>query len=422
MEETKQNTYLKNFYKIFPIFYGLSGDLLFYVAIDTLFYTVVKGFLPEQLSLLTTVSALFCILLKIPITKIIEKIGNTNSVRVGALGLILSSVMITFLRSFQLIMLARIIYILSIIFINMQNTMLKNNLTILNKEEEYAKIINRGNIVYSTITMIIAFIAGYMFNINNYLPMYFCILFCIITFAMSLYLKDISTNNINKFTQKGSTQKIKISKMILIILVFFGIFYSLVDIGQGNGKLLIQYELNNIYDVSTTATYLGIIVFLSRISRIIGNISFGRIYNKYKDKVSILLCIMITLSFVFLTLGYFFNSNVAIKFILMTIGFCIILAIRDAFKVYIYDLSLKVSTEKERQSVTIYIEFARRIGAGIVSLIATLMLTKVTLIYVIICLLILAVIELALAIRIYKMIRKVASPDVQIASQSYESR
>lgn len=190
MKETKQNTYLKNFYKIFPIFYGLSGDLLFYVAIDTLFYTVVKGFLPEQLSLLTTVSALFCILLKIPITKIIEKIGNTNSVRVGALGLILSSVMITFLRSFLLIMLARIIYILSIIFINMQNTMLKNNLTILNREEEYAKIINRGNIVYSTITMIIAFVAGYMFNVNNYLPMYFCILFCIITFVMSLYLKD----------------------------------------------------------------------------------------------------------------------------------------------------------------------------------------------------------------------------------------
>lgn len=405
MEETKQNTYLKRFYKIFPIFYGLSGDLLFYVAIDTLFYTVVKGFLPEQLSLLTTVSALFCILLKVPITKIIEKIGNTKSVRVGALGLIVTSLIITFSKSFLIIMIARIIYLISFVFINMQNTMLKNNLTILNREEEYAKIINRGNIVYSIITMIIAFVAGYMFNVNNYLPMYFCILFCIITFVMSLYLKDISTNNINKSAEKTPAQKIKISKMILIILVFFGIFYSLVDIGQGNGKLLIQYELNNIYDVSTTATYLGIIVFLSRISRIIGNISFGRIYNKYKDKVSILLCIMITLSFIFLTFGYFFNSNVAIKFTLMTIGFCIILAIRDAFRVYIYDLSLKISTEKERQSVTIYIEFARRIGAGIVSLIATLILSKVTLIYVIICLLILAVIELVLSIKIYKMIK-----------------
>lgn len=406
MEETKQNTYLKKFYKIFPIFYGLSGDLLFYVAIDSLFYTIVKGFTPDKLSLLTTVSTLFCILLKIPITKIIEKIGNTNSVRVGALGLIIASVIITFSSSFLLIMFARIIYILAIIFINMQNTMLKNNLTILNKQEEYAKIINKGNIVYSTITMIIAFIAGYIFNINNYLPMYFCILFCIITFLMSLYLKDLSINNTKELEQKGSTQKVKISKMILIILIFYGISYAIIDIGQGNGKLLIQYELGSFYDVSMTATYLGIIISLSRISRIIGNISFGKIYNKYKDKVSIPLFIMLTLSFVFLVLGYFLNSNINFKFILMTIGFCIILATRDSIKTYIYDLSLKISTEKERQAVTIYLEFARRIGSGIVSLIATLILTKVTLIYVIGCLLVLAVIELMLSIKIYKMMKK----------------
>lgn len=406
MEETKQNTYLKKFYKIFPIFYGLSGDLLFYVAIDTLFYTVVKGFLPEQLSLLTTVSALFCILLKIPITKIIEKIGNTNSVRVGALGLILSSVMITFLRSFLLIMLARIIYILSIIFINMQNTMLKNNLTILNREEEYAKIINRGNIVYSIITMIIAFVAGYMFNVNNYLPMYLCIMFCVITFLMSFYLKDISVNDKQNKEEKALKQKIKISKIIFTVLFFYGIFQALIDIGQGNSKLLIQYELTNIYDVTLTATYLSVIITISRIARIVGNITFGKLYTKCKDKISMILCTMIILSFTLLTIGYFFNYNVLIKFVLMAIGFCIILAIRDSFKLYIYDLALKISTEKERQAVTIYLEFARRIGSTIVSLMATAILAKVTLIYVIICLLMLAVIELVLSIKIYKMIKK----------------
>lgn len=405
MEETKQNTYLKRFYKIFPIFYGLSGDLLFYVAIDTLFYTVVKGFLPEQLSLLTTVSALFCILLKVPITKIIEKIGNTKSVRVGALGLIVTSLIITFSKSFLIIMIARIIYLISFVFINMQNTMLKNNLTILNREEEYAKIISRGSTVYAIITMIIAFIAGYMFNINNYLPMYFCIAFCIISFVISLYLKDISTDDKQILKEKDSKQKVKLSKIIFIVLVFYGIFYALVDVGQPNGKLLIQYELSDIYDISTTATYFGIIIAISRVSRVIGNIYFGKLYTKIKDKISNLFCILMLMAFVFLAVGYFFNYNTTLKFIIMSIGFCIILAIRDQFKIYIYDLALRVSTAKERQSVTIYLEFTRRTGAAIVSLIATAILTKVTLIYVIICLLILAVIELVLSMRIYKMIK-----------------
>lgn len=407
MEETKQNTYLKKFYKIFPIFYGLSGDLLFYVAIDTLFYTVVKGFLPDQLALLTTVSSLFCILLKVPITKIIEKIGNTNSIRVGTLGLLVTSVIITFSESFILIMFARIIYLVSFVFKNMDNTMLKNNLAIQNKEDDYAKIINKGSIVYSIITMLIAFGAGYIFNINNYLPMYLCISFCIISFAISLYLKDISTNDKQVLKEKNSKDKVKLSKIIFIVLVFYGIFYALVDVGQSNGKLLIQYELSSVYDISLTATYFGVIIAISRVARVVGNISFGKIYTKFKDKVSIILCTLIMTSFVFLVTGYFFNYNASVKFIIMSIGFCIILAIRDPFRIYIYDLSLRVSTEKERQEVTIYLEFARRIGGTIVSLIATLILTKVTLIYVIVCLLLLAVIELVLSIKIYKMIKYV---------------
>lgn len=405
MKETKQNTYLKNFYKIFPIFYGLSGDLLFYVAIDTLFYTVVKGFSADKLALLTTVSSLSCILLKVPITKIIEKIGNTNSVRVGTLGLILTSLIITFSESFLIIMIARIIYLVSFVFKNMDNAMLKNNLALQNREEDYAKITSKGSTVYAIITMIIAFIAGYMFNINNYLPMYFCIAFCIISFVMSLYLKDISTDDKQVLKEKDSKQKVKLSKIIFIVLVFYGIFYALVDVGQPNGKLLIQYELSDVYDISKTATYFGIIIAISRVSRVIGNIYFGKLYTKIKDKISNLFCILMLMAFVFLVVGYFFNYNTTLKFIIMSIGFCIILAIRDQFKIYIYDLALRVSTAKERQSVTIYLEFTRRTGAAIVSLIATAILTKVTLIYVIICLLILAVIELVLSMRIYKMIK-----------------
>ncbi len=186
MEETKQNTYLKKFYKIFPIFYGLSDDLLFYVAIDTLFYTIVKGFSADQLALLTTVSSLFCILLKVPITKIIEKIGNTKSIRIGTLGLIVTSVIITFSGSFLLIMIARILYLVSIVFKNMDNTMLKNNLILQNKEDDYAKIISRANTIYATITMIIAFIAGYIFNIKKLIQANF-----------GKYLKEADENSIN---------------------------------------------------------------------------------------------------------------------------------------------------------------------------------------------------------------------------------
>ena len=52
MEENK----LKRFNKIFPQYDGLSGDLLFWIAIDTLFLTVVKKFTAAQIVSLTSIS------------------------------------------------------------------------------------------------------------------------------------------------------------------------------------------------------------------------------------------------------------------------------------------------------------------------------------------------------------------------------
>ena len=46
-EKEKKN--LKRFNKLFPWFAGLSRDLLFWVAIDTLFLTVVKKFTASQI-------------------------------------------------------------------------------------------------------------------------------------------------------------------------------------------------------------------------------------------------------------------------------------------------------------------------------------------------------------------------------------
>ena len=64
---------------ILPFFIGISGDLMFFIAISTLFLTVVKGLTAAQISLLSTVSNLSCILLQIPALKIIQNISYQNN-------------------------------------------------------------------------------------------------------------------------------------------------------------------------------------------------------------------------------------------------------------------------------------------------------------------------------------------------------
>ncbi len=119
---------IKKFNKVFPWYSGLSGDLLFWVAIDTLFLTVVKQFNASQIVSLTTVSLMTCIALQIPLLKIIKKIGNTNSVRLGSLLMLISSILLTFGTKYTIIAIGRIVYEIAITFQNMANAILKNNL------------------------------------------------------------------------------------------------------------------------------------------------------------------------------------------------------------------------------------------------------------------------------------------------------
>lgn len=66
---------------IIPWFIGLSDDLMFFIAIDTLFFTVAKGLSAAQISFLGTISGLAYLILQIPALKIIQKVGNVKAVR-----------------------------------------------------------------------------------------------------------------------------------------------------------------------------------------------------------------------------------------------------------------------------------------------------------------------------------------------------
>ena len=402
MEENK----LKRFNKIFPWYNGLSGDLLFWVAIDTLFLTVVKNFTASQIVSLTSISMIINILLQVPLLKIIHKIGNTKSVRLGSFLLLISSILLTFGRNYITIVIGKIFYEMAFTFQNMINAVLKNNLELQHTENEYIKYRTKANTIYAAVTMIISFIASIMFNINNYLPMIGCITFCIICFILSWYMVDYSKDDKkiienNKEKNKG---KIQYTKIIVFILISYGLFYPIVNSGQSNGKLFIQQELLKLYDVEKTALIIGAILCVSRIVRLISNIKFDKIHKKYKDKVGIILSVSLSLSLVLMIIGYNISSIPVIKFGIMSLGYIIILFIRDPFKVYMQDLALKNTDKKSQQTLLTTMELSRKIVRTIMSLSFTAILVNNPMVLVISILVVLSIVEVFASLYLYKMI------------------
>lgn len=389
--------------KIITWFTGLSDDLIFYIAINTLFLTVVKNFNASQISLFTSIPCLCYIIFQPLFLKIIKKIGNKKSVILGCLMLLLASIIITFAESFYIVMLGQILYTLAFLFKTMDSVMLKNNLTYLNKENEYIKYANKSSIIYSILTTVIALCSGYMFKINYYLPMYCCIAICLINLIISFTLED-QIENINTTSKSELKEKPKFNKIIFLILVSYGLFYSTIGRGQANTKLLIQYSLNDYFDVGKTAIYFSYILVMSRISRVLANLFFYRVYSKVKDKIGYYLTIFCSFAFLFVILGFFIN-NILLKFSLMTFGFCIILGIRDVFGTYSKDLILRNSKISEQQTFISYLGLSRKIGETILSFGFSMILLKFELLYVIFILLILSIISFMINYKLYKIVR-----------------
>ena len=401
MEQEK----IKKFNKIFPWYAGLSEDLLFWVAIDTLFLTVVKNFNALQIVSLTTVSLITCIALQVPLLKIIKKIGNTNSVRLGSMLLLISSLLLTFGQNYIVVALGKVIYEIAFTFHNMANAILKNNLELQNRNNEYIKVKTKSNTIYATVTMIISFIASLLFNLNNYLPMYGCITFCLICFTLSFYIVDYSNyNKIKEETKIKSKKKINYNKLIIVLIISYGLFYPIVNSGQSNGKLFIQQELLLNFDVEKTALIIGAILCISRIVRVVSNIAFNKIHNKYKEKVGVILPILLSMSIILMILGSFIGMSVIIKFSIMSLGYIIILFIRDPFKVYMQDLALRKVGKEGQQSLLTTMELSRKIGRAIMSLSFTIILVNNPMITVIAILFILSIIEVLISIKLYKLV------------------
>lgn len=387
---------IKRSIKLYPTFYAFSADLIFFVPIDTLFLTLVKGLNASQISAITMIGLIVCILAQKITVKITNKIGNANSIKLGTFMLFLASLILTFGKSFTSMIIYRAIDQLAFMFWNMVSILLRDDLIYLDRKDEYYAIRNKAKIMYGIMTMVTALISGYLFNVNKYLPMYISIVIYFIIFIISFGFYDVQIKDVNnKKNTENVNRKITVTSTIFFILLSNAIFYSVVSTGQNNSKLFMQYDFQKVLSVEMVTYYITTIVFISRIARIIGNVIFGKIYLKIKDKMSNVLTVLEFMAFALLIIGHFIEFSFALKVIVMSLGFFLILAIRDSFQVYIEDTALRITPKEDQQKIMIDIEVYRKLGQLILSGAFTLILMRYELIVVEFILVILSIVEIA---------------------------
>ncbi len=396
--------HINRFIKVFPWYSGLTADLLFYIAIDTLFLTIVKNFSAAQIVSLTSFSQFACIVLQFPVLFIMKRIGNTASTRVGAIGMLISAIFITMGKSYYFVLIGRVFRDVSIVFNTASFVALENNLDLIDKRNEFVRIRVSANTVYSVITMLISFVASYMFNFNHYLPMIGCITTCVIGVILAFLMKDCS--DYNKITyKKESKEKVKVhySKFIILAIVVYSLFYPIVNNGQSDGKLFIQQQVLLDFSIENTALIIGAIVCVSRIIRVLSNIAFSKIYCKYQEKLGIAFPVILSGSISLMLFGSFI-PQVLVKILVMGIGYTIILFARDPFNLYMQDVILANTPKEQHQTLLTMLQFGVKITTAFMGLGFSAILISYPMIVIMALMLAISTIDIALGIKLYKMV------------------
>ena len=397
---------VKRFTKVYPWYGAFTSDLLFYIAIDTLFLSLVKNFTAAEIVSVNSIAQLVCIGLQFPLLFVIKKIGNTASFRVGAFCLLLSSVLITFGQSYFLVLLGRIFHDAAAILRNASVVALENNLELTDSRSDFVRLRTASNTAYSFITMLIAFVASYMFNLNNYLPMFGCIACCAVGFILSLLMKDSSAyNRIPRQEKTKERVKIHYSSVVIIIILVYSIAYLVIQSGQGEGKLFIQQNLLLEFSVEDTALIIGAIVAVSRVIRVISNMLFARLYVKYQAKIGVALAVMLGMAIGFMLFGSLI-PDAALKIVVMGLGYTIILFARDPFTIYIQDVLFASSAKEEHQTLLAFLSLGMKLATAGAGLVFAAILVSYPMILVISIIFAIAISEIVLSVILYgKIVR-----------------
>ena len=219
-------------------------------------------------------------------------------------------------------------------------------------------------------------------------------------------MKDSSEyNKITYKSKKGSGVKVNYNGVIMLTVVLFAIFYSIVTNGQNEGKLFIQQNILLDFNVDATSLIIGAIICVSRIIRVVSNLIFVKLYEKYQSKMGVALPVLLASSIGLMLFGSFI-PQVVVKIIVMGVGYTIILFIRDPFRLYIQDVIFAVTPKEQHQTLLTVLEFGVKIATAGIGLGFSAILISFPMIVIIAAMFAIAVIEIILSLVLYRALGK----------------
>lgn len=370
--------------ELYPIYKMFSWDLLFFYSIEFLFYTITKKVTPSEILIINGFYLLFRISMQIPAVAITDFLGRKKSIIIGNALLIFYMLILILAPGMISIILADLVFSLGYdIKTIAESNLLYDSVSTRGGEGLYSKLDAKGGSWYYILDGIASLTAGYLFVINNYIPMIICLGFIVISTVLSFGFKDIYmvdmdkkksnlSNTIKEYSidLKSSFKFILKSKRMKAFILFQIVFYGLIEI-------IDTYSSDLLVNIGIPEEQFSIIF---SILTLIGGISlsFKRpIEKRFKNRTLSFISLMYIIACIVIgTVSSIYQGTTIIPIVL------IMLAVHRISTSIWYILETKYlknfTTEDMRNKITFTYEFIGGIAASIFSILGGLLLNVVT--------------------------------------------
>lgn len=296
--------------KLYVIHKMLTADLLFYYGIKFLFLTQIKGLTASDIVLASAFWGLFKLILQIPATVIVEKIGNRKSLIFADLNLAFSTVLVMLSSNLITLIIANFFSAVSSATREVADAGILNE-SIPETESRskiFSKLEGKGIGYNYYLAAISAIISGFLFDINGYIPMSICV--AILLFATILSRKFYEINPIKKQEKnKINPNKITVlqkykkyfkdlklafsfifnSKRLKALMVFATIMYGMI-------MAMNTYEMALLEEIELSASITGIIYAVMQVIAGIASRNENILHERLKNKTLATIGISYTLA------------------------------------------------------------------------------------------------------------------------------
>lgn len=273
--------------KLYPVYRTLATDVLFFNAIKVLFLTQVKGFSNANVVFMESIYAFFKMTLQIPMTVIVSKLGTRKSVILGNIFWILEVVLMMLSKNYFMIILSQLASAIgwsckSIAEAPMLNKSIPEGHL---KGKIFSKIDSKGYSRYCYISAITTVMAGFLYEINPYIPVIFTIVFMVFALIISFNFIDIKEEKVK--TVKESINEVKDGFVFILksprlksLLLMLGFMWGMIC-------LFGTYQTTLLKDINVSAKYIGIILAILDIVQGMSATKANKFNEKHANKTLI---------------------------------------------------------------------------------------------------------------------------------------